>query len=123
MCQLDAIPGLSSQVLNVETYAYNYPTVQGLLLQLDLSRVAEGNPPFITQREVQGLRIAGMSNVDDFMLLSPMDLSIVSLIVPEKITILYNMARKLIEQVHKENRGDIESLYRIRQEWKGVQDT
>lgn len=50
-----------------------------------------------------------------------MDLSIVSLIVPEKVSMLYDMARKLIEQVHKENRCNIDSLDRIRQEWKEVQ--
>lgn len=72
-------------------------------------------------REVQGLRIAGMSNLDDFALLSPMDLSIVSLIVPEKVSMVYNMVKKLIEQVHEENKHDIGSLYRIRQEWKEVQ--
>lgn len=65
------------------------------------------------------MRIAGMSNIDDFMLLSPVDLSIVSLIVPEKITVLYEMVKKLIEQVHEENSDDIDSVRNIRQEWKG----
>lgn len=60
-----------------------------------------------------------MSNIDDFMLLSPVDLSIVSLIVPEKITVLYEMVKKLIEQVHEENSDDIDSVRNIRQEWKG----
>lgn len=65
------------------------------------------------------MRIAGMLNIDDFMLLSPMDLSIISLIVPEKIIVLYGMVKKLIDQVHEENSDDIDSVRRIRQEWKG----
>lgn len=67
------------------------------------------------------MRVAGMSNVDDFVLLSPMDLSIVSLVVPEKISVLYDMVEILIEQAHEENRDDIDSVHRIRQEWKGRQ--
>lgn len=64
------------------------------------------------------MRIAGISNIDDFTLLSPMDLSLVSLIVPEKISVLYKTVEKLIDWVHEENRSDIESIWRIRQEWE-----
>lgn len=62
------------------------------------------------------MRIAGMSNIDDFALLSPVDLSLVSLIVPEKISVVYSTARKMIDWVHEENKSDIESMRRIRQE-------
>lgn len=62
------------------------------------------------------MRIAGMSNIDNFALLSPVDLSLVSLIVPEKISMVYSTARKMINWVHEENKSDIESMRRIRQE-------
>lgn len=62
------------------------------------------------------MRIAGMSNIDNFALLSPVDLSLVSLIVPEKISVVYSTARKMIDWVHEENKSDIESMRRIRQE-------
>lgn len=61
-----------------------------------------------------------MSNVDDFTLLSPVDLSLVSFIVPEKISVLYNTVTKMIDWVHEENKSDIESVGRIRQEVRGV---
>lgn len=57
-----------------------------------------------------------MSNIDNFALLSPVDLSLVSLIVPEKISVVYSTARKMIDWVHEENKSDIESMRRIRQE-------
>lgn len=52
--------------------------------------------------------------MDDFMLLSPVDLSLISQVTPEKTIVLYDAAMKMIEQVHEENKEDVESITYIR---------
>lgn len=88
----------------------DYPTVDDLLRQLDTSEIAQGDLSYIDQKGRQGLRIAGMSYIDDFTMLSPVELSIITRILPEKVGILYNRVSEMIQCVHDENKEDIESV-------------
>ncbi|KAF9464230.1 hypothetical protein BDZ94DRAFT_1354740 [Collybia nuda] len=122
---LDAVPGLSSQTPEIETHAFDYPGLDEILQRLDSQVDAVGGCglPYIDDRGIQGLRVAGMVNADDFTMLSPVDMSIISRIVPEKISVLYRFVEKIIEQVHEVKKEDIESLRCIRQEWNNLQNT
>lgn len=51
-----------------------------------------------------------MSYIDDFTMLSPVELSIVTRILPEKVSTLYNHVSEMIQCVHDENKEDIESI-------------
>lgn len=105
---------MSNECPELDLYPFEYPSVEELLQQLDLSETNEGDPPFIDQRGRQGLRIAGMSHVDDFTMMSPVQLSIISAIVPEKISILYSLVWRIIKSVHNNYKEDKESIDHIR---------
>lgn len=77
--------GLVNAGLGVETYCLTYSSVDELLHILD-TVIMDGEANFRDSRSRQGLRIAGMSNIDDFTMITPVELSLISRIWPEKVT-------------------------------------
>lgn len=104
--------------MEIDTYYFTYPAVDDLLQLLDTVLGDDGRH-FIDDRERQGLRIAGLTNVDDFVLISPVDLCLVSRIWPEKVNLLFAFAKDMIDDVHFEERRvireveDIRSIFRV----------
>lgn len=101
--------GLSNALLDVKTYYFTYPTVEDLLYTLNNVFINDG-ANFVDIHGCQGLRIAGMFNVDDFTLITPLELSLVSRIVPEKVNILFDFVLGMIEAVHVEKQEDIAEI-------------
>lgn len=92
--------------MQLATYYFDYPSVDDLLSNIYL----DGNFDFIDARGRQGLRIAGMINVDDFTMISPLDLCLVSRIQPEKVVVLFALVEKTIEAVHQEKKEEISDI-------------
>lgn len=85
-----------------------------VLLQLLDTVVGDDGRDFIDTRGRQGLRIAGLTNVDDFILISPVDLCLVSRIWPEKVNTLFAFAKDMIEDTHFEERDIIREIENLR---------
>lgn len=101
ICQLERVHGLSNALLEVKTYYFTYPTVEDLLYTLNNVFMNDG-ANFIDIHGCQGLRIAGMFNIDDFLLITPS--------VPEKVNILFDFVLGMIEVVHVEKQDDIAEM-------------
>lgn len=101
--------GLVNIGLGVETYCLTYPSVDDLLSILD-AVIMHGEADFLDFHSRQGLRIAGMSNVNDFTMITPVELSLISRIWPEKVNILFDFVRAMIEVVHVERQKDIDDM-------------
>lgn len=69
-----------------------------------------GKAGFLDDCGRQGLRIAGMSHVDDFAMITPVELSLISRIWPEKVNILFDFVKLVIEAVHAEKQEDIDDI-------------
>lgn len=80
-----------------------------LLQLLDTIRGDDGLA-FINARGRQGLRVAGITHIDDFTFISPLDLCLVSRIWPEKVNVLFTYAEDMIEDVHFEERKMIAEM-------------
>lgn len=93
------MPDLPTTALLVETYCFEYPSVDDLLQLLDTILGNDGLP-FIDAHGCQGLRIAGLTHIDDFTFISPLDLCLVSRVWPEKVKILFAYAEDMIDDVH-----------------------
>lgn len=111
--QLQRIPNLSNTTMEIDTYYFTYPAVDDLLQLLDTVLGDDGRH-FIDDRGRQGLRIAGLTNIDDFVLISPVDLCLVSRIWPEKVNLLFAFAKDMIDDVHFEERRVIREVEDIR---------
>lgn len=98
--------GLSNTMLGVQTYCFTYPSVDDLLRVLR-NAVMNGEADFLDIHDRQGLRISGMSYIDDFTLITPLDLSLVSRIWPEKVNMLFDFVRGMIQAVHTEKQKEI----------------
>lgn len=80
------------------------------LLQLLDTVLGDDGLPFIDARGRQGLRIAGLTHIDDFTLISPLELCLVSRVWPEKVNTLFTYAEDMLHDVHFEERKVIAEM-------------
>lgn len=101
----------------MKTYCFKYPSVDDLLQQLR-SVGPTGDVEFTDVQGRQGLRIAGMYDIDDFTRITPLDLCLVSRVWPEKISILFALVEEMIHTVHSERRKDIDNMTTLLREYE-----
>lgn len=117
------IADLSNQSISIETYSFQYPTVQDLLKLLgdDSGVFASGwSSRGVNLQDV--LKQAGLENMDDFCLSSPLALHKFSGIPTRAVTSLYIGAEKLIHLVHQKRVGKIEEIRSMRDEYAGIRE-
>lgn len=76
-----------------------------------------GDVEFTDVQGRQGLRVAGMYNLDDFTRITPLELCLVSRVWPEKISILFSLVEEMMHAVHSERQEDIYDMTAILQEY------
>lgn len=112
LLQLDQYPGLIAQSLDLERHPFEYPTIQDLLLELDVS--GRGDPEYSPYLET--LHRSRMIHVDELTMISERDLFVASGIPPGKIHAIFVEARRMMLGVHKENEEIILEMTEMRRE-------
>lgn len=77
-----------------------------------------GDVEFIDVQGRQGLRIAGMYDIDDFTNITPLDLCLVSRVWPEKISVIFALVEEMIHAAHLERQKDIDDMAMLLSEYK-----
>jgi hypothetical protein len=86
---------------------------------LDLLEEYDG----VESGEIEVIHCVGVQNADDFMFISPLNLSLASEIAPTKIAALYYWAEEMIAKVHKEQKESIAELKALRNMLKYIRNT
>lgn len=100
---------MSNDVLAMETHCFAYPSVEALLQQVNAAN-QDGNVDYIDAAGRQGLRIAGMFHIDDFRMITPLELCLISRIWPEKVHMLFAFVEEMLEEVHLQKQEDLDEM-------------
>lgn len=120
---IPAITALSNQSIPIETYFFQYHTVDDLLKLL-----ADDSGVFASGWSLRGVNLqdvlkrVGMENMDDFCLTSPLALHTSSGIPAQAVTLLYIGAEKLIRLVHQQRSGEIREIQDMRDEYARMRE-
>lgn len=117
------IADLSDRSIPIDTYFFQYPTVQALLKLLsdDSGVFASGwSSRGFNLQDV--LKHAGLENMDDFCLTSPLALHKSSGIPAQAVNLLYAGAKKLICLVHQEMAVEIQDMRDMRDEHARIRE-
>jgi len=100
---------LSSYDMNPRTYAFEYPKLKMLLDIL--------HPAVLLDADKCGqLNMLQMEYVDDFILISLLNLCLSTGIMPKKVLFLYSWAERMISVLHKEKKDTIKEIEQMRKE-------
>lgn len=118
-----AITDLSNRSIAIETYFFQYHTVQALLKLL-----SDDSGVFALGWSSRGfnlqdvLKHAGLENMDDFCLTSPLALHKSSGIPARAVNTLYVGAEKLICLLHQEMAVEIQDMRDMRDEYGRIRE-
>lgn len=116
LLQLDQYPGLSDHRLDMETFPFNYPSIQELLSHLDTLQAGGTHHQY--ESYLPTLHSSRMKYVDDLTMISEQDLYVASGIPPGRIHSLYARARVMMLAVYMMNKEAILEMNELKREWR-----
>lgn len=116
LLQLDQYPGLSAHTLDMETFPFDYPSIQELLSHLDASQ--PGRTLHRYESYLSTLHSSRMKYVDDLTMISECNLFVASGIPPGRIRSVYVRARAMMLDVYLKNKEAILEMRDLKREWR-----
>lgn len=116
LLQLDQYPGLSGNTLDVETFPFDYPSIQELLSRLDASQ--PGRTLHRYESYLPAFHSSKMRYVDDLTMISERDLFVASGIPPGRIRTVYVRAQVMMLDVYTKNKEVILEMSDLKREWR-----
>jgi hypothetical protein len=75
--------------------------VDDLLQRLNDANLTDDDN-FLDAKDCQGLHRARMFNIDDFGMITPTELCLISRIWPEKVSVIFTFVKDMLDEVHAE---------------------